>query len=106
MQQIRTHIVLRDLVHFELAIFRLGFELFKFVVYGATCFKNLDEQGHGDTTALYVMFDLPKMLCLVALVVKFAYNIYITVKKRAEKKRQGLVCGGSSFLTTSRQQLR
>eukprot|EP00111_Clytia_hemisphaerica_P010777 TCONS_00031494-protein len=71
-----------------ISLYWLGFELFKFYVYGATCFKNLHEQGHY-TSVLYVLFDLPKILCLVGLVLKFAYNIYITLVKRAEKKRKG-----------------
>ena len=72
--------------------FRLGFESYKFVEYVLTCYREFNEDGRDDfLSPLFFAFDLPKILCLVGLVVKFAYNIYITLVKRAEKRRKGEV---------------
>ena len=65
--------------------------MYKFAAYGGTCFKNINEREGMGRTVLYVLGDMPKLLCLTGLVIKFAYNIFMTFKKRSEKKQQGKV---------------
>eukprot|EP00111_Clytia_hemisphaerica_P019714 TCONS_00058184-protein len=67
----------------------LAFELYKFIAYGGSCFKQINEQEGYGRSILYVLFDMPKLICLAGLVLKFAYNIFVTLEKRSEKKRQG-----------------
>lgn len=72
------------------ACYWFGFELFKMYVLASTCFKNYRQTGTESQQVFYVFYDVPKYICLLLLCIKFTYVLVVTIKKRQEKKKQGV----------------